>query len=464
MNLYDEEEKQEKKQPSNKTKKIIIATIFILMFLIFFMGVLIIYIKSNPTKVTVYINGAQKSDFASLLDFQTDENGKTEIYIPIKDVAPYFNYLGYNGEYKRASEDPNTCYVISEDLEVAMYEVGSNKIYKLDLQKNSNDYDYCTADRAVFQSKDKLYTTVDGAEKGFNISINYDEEKKVLTIYTLPYLAEFYQKKLEGKNIANYGVLEVDNSLANWKAIFDDMLIINKEHEKKYGVISTKDFSMILEPKYDNIEYVQYAKDFVIETNGKVGLLSKEGDTKVNALYDELTLMDRNNKLYKIKKGNGYGVINENENVIIYPEYQKIGIDIGDFAANGIKSGYIVMNKLIPTLQDDKWGFFDLNGKKVTDFLYEEIGCKAGNANNVYSLLEILNYNIIVVGKNDKYSFMDITGNDKILPYGFVFDEIFMRISSGEISYCMKYNKKDWNVIEYLNRQGITEVTKEIKK
>ena len=236
-------------------------------------------------------------------------------------------------------------------------------------------------------------------------------------------------------------------------------MLIVKAGNGKYGVISTRNYSIILEPKYDSIGYIQYSSDFLIGTNGKIGLLSKEGTTKISALYDELTLMDRNSKLYKIKKVNGYGVINESEDIIIYPEYENIGIDINDFVTNGIKSGYIILNKLIPVKQGNKWGFFDLEGNMVSkDFLYDEIGCRVSGSNTVFNLLEIPNYNIIIVGINRKYAFMDINGNDGVLPYGFVFDQIFMKISAGKTSYWMTYNKKDWDVIEYLNRQGYTEV------
>ena len=462
MNLYDEDEtKKEKKRPS-KTKALIIILIILLVFLIAIITTLIIYIMYNPVKISVYIDGVQKNNFADLLDIQTDENGKTEIYFPIKDVAPYFGYIGYKGEYGRASEDNSQCYVINEDYEVAMYTLQSNTIYKLNLQERSSDYDYCKIDRDVFESNGNLYTSIDGLEQGFNLTFSYNEAKKTIRINTLPYLASVYNEDLKTRTLGSYGKVELDDKLSNWKAIFDGMLIVKTENSE-YGVISTDKYSIILEPKYDGISYVQYSTDFMIVTNRKVGLLSKDGKTKINALYDELTLMDRNNKLYRVKKGSNYGVINENEDTILYPEYEKIGIDINDFSVNGVKNGYILLDKLIPVMQDRKWGFFDLTGKTIADFEYDEIGCKAKNANNVYSLLEIPNYNILIVGKDRKYSFMDTNGDDEVLSYGFIFDEIFMKISSGETSYVMKYNNKDFDVIEYLKRQGRTEVTESQK-
>lgn len=459
MNLYDEEQDRKDKRHTSKTKKIIIASIILLIFLIGIITILIFYMMNNPLKITAYVDGVQKNELVDLLDFQTDENGKTQIYIPIKDVATYFGYTGYKGEYGRASEDSSKCYVISQGYEVAMYTAQSNLIYKLNLQENKGEYDYCNADKAVFESNGKLYTSVDGAEQGFNIIFKYDEKNKKINIYTLPFLANSHQSNLQKKQIGSYGTVQVDEKLSNWKAIFDEMLIV-KAQNGKYGVISAADYSIILEPKYDNVSYVQCSTDFLIKTNGKVGLMSKDGETKINALYDELTLMDRNAKLYKIKTGNTYGIIDEDEDTIIYPEYEKIGIDIESFSANGIRSGYIILNKLIPVMQNSKWAFFDLKGNMITHgFIYDTIGCKASSANNVYSILEVPNYNVIVVGQNNKYAFMDINGNDNVLPYGFIFEEVFMRVSSGQTSYWMKYNKKEWNVIEYLERQGLKPIS-----
>lgn len=457
MNLYDEEETKNENNHNKKTKKLIIVSIILLLILIAIIATLIIYMSYNPTKVTAYVNGVRRDDIVSLLDFQTDENGNTQVYIPIKDVAPYFGYVGYNGDYVRKSEDSSTCYVISEGYEVAMFTLKSNTIYKLNLQENSGYYDYCSIDRAVFESNGKLYTTVDGAQKGFNITFDYNESKRTITIYTLPSLATIYQKDLANRAIGSYGKVEIDERLSNWKSIFDGMLIVKAENQK-YGVINTKDYSIILEPKYDGIEYIQYESDFLIKTNGKIGLLSKNGSTKISAVYDELTLMDRNSKLYRVEKNNEYGVINDIEEEIIYPEYQKIGIEIGDFATNGIKNGYILLDKLIPVQQGNKWGFFNLNGEMVSkDFLYDEIGCKASSGNNVFNLLAIEDYNVIVVGKDKKYSLMDIKGNDNVLRYGFVFDEFFMKSSAGNFSYWMKFNKRDWPVLDYLKRSEETE-------
>lgn len=464
MRLLDEEEIQRRKMKNQKMRRLIVLSIIILTILCFVIIALIIYRTYNPNKITTYINGVKVENFDSILDMQTDENGKTQIYVPIKTFASKLGYLAFNGEYSTASEENDKCYVTiknilgtEEDYENAMYTLQSKTIYKLNLQNKTDDYDYCYADSKVFEENGELYTSMDGIAQGLNLSFSYDENKKIITIYTLDYLINFYKEQLATKILGNYGVAEVDESYQNWKSVFDNMLIISTE-KGKAGVVNISDYSFVLEPKYDNIEYVQYASDFVIKTNEKFGILSKEGKTKINAVYDEITLMDRDNGIYRIKKDNLYGVIDENENIIIHPENTAIGINVDNFSYNNIKNGYIILGELIPVKQKDKWALYNLKGESISQgFIYDNIGYVASNSNNIYSLLEIPEYDVIIVGANKKYTFMDKSGNNQILP--FIFDEIYIKVSSGEYSYWMTYNDKTYNVKEYLEKAGLTSKT-----
>ena len=162
--------------------------------------------------------------------------------------------------------------------------------------------------------------------------------------------------------------------------------------------------------------------------------------------------MGKESNLYKVKSNDMYGIIDGTGNIILHPEYEEIGIDVSPFSYNGIKNGYILLDKIIPVKQNDKWGFFDTKGQMITDgFKYEKIGCSdITKINNVYELLEIPDYNVIVIGDEyGKYSFMDTSGKDTMLP--FVFDEIYIKSTAGELSYWMKYNDKEYDVLKNLS-------------
>lgn len=239
MRLIDEEEIEEQKLRTQKTKKIIIISIVSLLLLCSIIIALIVYRISNPTQITTYIDNVKVSKFDQILDFSTDENGNTQIYIPIRDFATYLNavngefgYQTFKGDYSPKTEDDNKCYVYRDNYEVAMFTKKSKTIYKLNLQNKSEEYEECTTDKDIFENNGKLYASVDGIEKGYNVYFSYDEQKKVIKIFTLDYLSKTHQAALEGKTIGDYGKLTLNEEYANCKSILDGLLIVEAENGK----------------------------------------------------------------------------------------------------------------------------------------------------------------------------------------------------------------------------------------
>lgn len=454
MRLLDEEEIQRKSINVKKIKRILLF--IIVMIIIFCIAIisLIYYRKNNTSTIITYIDDVEVTNFESILDIQDDN-----IYIPIKEFANYIKsgYKSYNGDYYTKSEEENKCYIIKDGYEVTVFENGSKIIYKNNLQDQSKSYDYCNIDSSVYESDGKLYTSVEGIKKGYNVKVDYNKKNKIIKIYTVDYLIDGYSTFITKKasvtdNLKIYNSVKAETEIFNnRKIVLDDMLIVIADG--KYGVISLNDLSWILEPKYDNIEYMPYSTDFLITSNHKYGILTKEGKTKIRPLYEELVLMDKNLELYRVKKGNLYGVIDNKDNTIIYPENKKIGIDINEYSYNEIKNGYILLNKLIPVQQEKKWALYNIEGRMVSKgFIYDDIGCKMNNQDNIYSLLEIPNYNVLVVGQNDKYTV--ISGNgEEIFPI--VLDELYIKRIAGNKEYSMNLNQKSYNIIEYLEKMGI---------
>lgn len=462
MRLIDEEEVENQKIKNQKTKKIIIITIVLLLLLCSGIIALIAYRVNNPTQITTYIDGVRINDFDKILDFSTDENGNTEIYVPIRDFASYLNavnadfgYQTFKGDYSPKTEEDNKCYVLRDGYEVALYTKKSKTIYKLNLQDQSDEYEECITDKDIFENNGKLYTSVEGIEKGYNISFSYNEKKKVITIYTLDYMTQIHSKALEGKTIGNYGQLEVSARYANCKSIFENLLIVQASNGK-YGIVKTDDYTtFVLEPQYDNINYIVDSATFLVESNGKIGLFTKDGKRKIDLVYDKITSMGQDSKLYVVETNGMAGVVDENGKIIIYPEYDRVGTDVGKFSYSGIKNGYILLDTLIPVEQDGMWAFFDKNGKKMSDgFKYKSIGCSGvRSANNIYPLLEIPEYNVVAVSDEEgKYAFMDTTGNDSIL--NFLFDEMYIKVSEGEPSYWMTFRGKEYEILKYLKQSS----------
>ena len=448
---------QPKKKKMKGITKLIIALIIILVLLLAGIVALIMYRLENPTQIVSYVDGKVVKGLDTILDIQKDEYGQTKIYIPIREFAEYlnaanpkFNYRTFKGEYTPKTEEDTKCHVIREGYEVAIFTKDSKSIYKLNLQTKSQDYEECIIDSNVYESNDKLYASEDGIEQGYNVQFVYDEKTKTIQIYTLDYFVQTFVARLKKQNIGNYGEMKIEEKdYNNCKTIFDDLLIVQNSN-KKFGVLSPDFTTFILEPQYDDIDFIPDSKTFCVKSNGKVGIFSEDGKRKIDMIYDDITLMDKKTNLYMVKANNQYGVVDENGEIIIYPEYTKVGTNVSSFAYNEVKNGYILLNKLIPIQQGDKWGFFNIQGEKITDAKYSAIGCqKVRSGNNIYPLLQLPEKQVIVVcDENKKYSFVDVNGKDDIIP--FVFDEMYIKTNEGIPSYWMTSNGTERDILEYL--------------
>ncbi len=442
MNLIEESFQNKEEKKKKRTTKIILAAIIFVVIIIVGIVSYLMYIKSTVMKLT--LDGQANDKLKSLLVFENDGT----IYAPIKEIASYFGYDSFNGEYSEKTEQPSKCYVQNQN-EVANFELGETKIYKLDLtKKTDSDYEYTYIKNPVKAINGVLYVSAEGLEKAFNISFDYNQEKNAITIYTMPYLYQYYANK-----ILDYGYVELNNEFVNQKAILKDQLVVLKDKDKKqYGVIGV-DGSTILEPKYDNITYLVNTGDYLVESNKKVGIMSQNKETKVQIIYDSIELMDSDAGLYVAKKDNKYGVIDVRGNIKIYIENDEIGVDISKFAQNNIKNKYILAGNLIPVRQDKFWGLYDKSGNQVAEYKYDSLGYIASSNKDALNLLVIPSYEVLVACKDKKYTLVNSSGEELFAPTA---DDIYMTISGGEKHYYITANDKKMDAEEWLNKNGIT--------
>lgn len=437
MNLMEESFQNKEENNKKITMKIILIAIIILVIAIISIIAYLMYAKSNTLKV--YLNGESNEKLKELLIIEEDGT----IYAQIKEIASYFGYESYNGEYSDKSEDRSKCYVQSEQ-EVANFTLNSNKVYKLDLTSSTDNYEYVYANKPVKANGGILYATSDMIEEAFNVSFEYSDDNKI-TIFTMPYLIQAYSSK-----VLDYGYTEISDVFANQKTVLNDMLVVKKDD--KYAVIDVRGNS-ILEAKYNNITYLPNVGDFLVENNKKVGIMSKNSQTKIQIAYDSIELMDSDLGLYVVKKDNKYGVIDFKGTEKIYIENDEIGMDISKFEKNNIKSKYILVESLIPARRDKLWGLYDKNGKLVVDFKYDNFGYVASSGKNVFNLLVIPDYNVIVACKDKKYTLLSSTGEELFAAP--VADDIYMTISENVKHYYISANNGTMDATVYLDKIGI---------
>lgn len=185
-----------------------------------------------------------------------------------------------------------------------------------------------------------------------------------------------------------------------------------------------------------------------------MGILLATGATKIQPNYDDIKQIDKDLNLYLVKNNNKYGVINENGNIVIFLEYDNIGIDLAQFASNQIKNQYVLFDNCIPVQRDKKWGFFDKTGKQIIPVEYDGLGCIVGtqNSRTANNLLIIPEYEAIVVEKDKKYGIIDSVGKKLI---DCALDAIYSITSSGKDTYYMVQGETTVEVINWLERHGM---------
>ena len=315
-------------------------------------------------------------------------------------------------------------------------------------------------------SNNKMYTTIDGISKGCNLAYSYNKDNNTLKIYTMNYLSTSYAKTIpESAEIAAQDDVE---AYKNKKAILYDMIVV-KNASGKYGVKNSSNNTIIGE-KYKSISFEEEEEEFIVETDdGKFGIIDKTGKTKITPDYTSIKLISKDRGLYLVSKTSSasktqYGIINKNERVIVYIEYEQIGINKNDFPTNEIENPYILFGKCIPVKRSNKWGLLDLNGNTIASLEFDGFGCLSNSSKNnqANSLVVIPEYEAIVVYKDKMYGLYNSSGKELILP---LVTDMYVINNSGENQYYLTYQGNTMNVIEYLqNVLGLDPVTNDSSK
>ncbi len=437
MNIIDESFIEKEKKEKNRGPKIILAIIILLIIAIIGIVATLIYIDNATLKI--FIDGKTDPKYKDLFVFEGDTT-----YVSIRDIAGLLGYNCYNGDYEERSEAKNKCYIENEN-EIANFVLSSEKIYKLETQQSNEDYQYFYAKKPVKAINGKLYVSTDGMEQAFNVSYSYNQEKQRIYIYTMNNLITNY-----GQMVLDKGYSEIYKDFNDYKSIFQSRLIVQKD-KKQIGVIDLKG-NVIMEPKYEKIEYIPQTGDYFATSNGKVGIISKDGDMKVQILYDNLELMDRDAGIYLAERDGKYGIIDIKGNLKLYIENDQIGIDISKFDKNDIRNKYLLMGSLIPVKKGDYWGLFNKNGEKIVDFKYDSFGYIATSNKDALNLLVIPSHNVLVTCKDKKYGIVNSSGGE-IFPTRA--DDIYMTIDSGNKYYYLNYLDTRYDVEKWLDDVGV---------
>lgn len=413
---------------NKKMMRIILIALIVCVILVIVLMAVMIFMQ--PEKETAsfrfFINGEIIENQEDLFIFEPNQ-----IYVSIKDISRLLEVGFYSGAYlpEQGNEDKDKCYIMNE-YEVCSFYQDSDRIYKKRLDEES-DWEYYDILVEVQNINGKLYVSLEGMCTAFNVSGAYNIIDNYITVYTLDYLYNYYHERA-----ADYGIDRLASEYDNKQALLRSMLVGIKDN--KFGVLHV-DGDTIVGYKYDKLLYKESTKEFLATIGDSVGVLSETGQTKITIKYDNVKLIDRNLRLWLVETNGIYGVLDKNGMIVIYQEYEKIGVDTTKFPPDKTHNGIILYDNAIPFCRDGKWGIYNKEGHQIVAAEYDEIGCVVNNSKTAIdgNLLTIPEVNGIIVCKNGLYGLVDEQGNSLITC---MYEKIYRITNMGTIEYYVENN------------------------
>lgn len=443
---WSNENTQTQKKGMENSSKILLAIIACLVLIIILILILLLNIKTSTFNLLIDTKIQENYDISKLT---TKIDNIT--YINVEEFAKLVGYEYHKGEYKAFTIEENKCYVQGKE-ETSTFYLDENKVYKLPLNELTQDYEEYTTKETVKSQNGKLYASIEAINVAFNVFIQEDEKK--IDVYTLDYLVTAYDKKVK-----EWGYTGIeDQNFENKKCLLYGCLVVKKENGL-YKIIDTNNTKEIVLDKYTSIQFSENTKEFFV-TNSleKVGIINLDGTTKLEPIYDTISVFDKKSDLYLVQQDKKYGVVKSGGTAVIYPEYDSIGLNIKSNSTN-TENKYIMQNDLIPVSKNGKWGAFNKQGDIIYKLEYDGIGCYTttveinGSKKNVNQVIYIPECKGIVVKKADKYGVLNENGN-VIVPIQV--DNIYsLETNTNKIEYLMIYQGKELNIINMLREQGL---------
>ena len=422
------------KKGMGTSSKILLAIIACIIMIIILISILMLNIQQ--TTYTLTVDGQATTIEKGTLLTQIEN----VTYINIEEFAKLVDYEYHKGEYKE---------------ETATFYLNDNKVCKLPVNELSEDYREFTIENTIKTENGSMYAPVDAINLAFNVVVS--ETSNSLNIYTLDYLVTIYNNRVK-----EWGYTGIsDQNFENQKALLYGYLIVKKENGL-YKIIDDKNQKEIVSDRYTQIQFTENTKEFFVTNSlGQVGIINLNGTIKIEPIYNSISSLDKKSDLYLVEKDKKYGVVKSGNITIIYPEYDKIGIDTQNTTAT-IENQYLILDTLIPVCQNNQWGAFNKEGKLILKVEYDALGSNIptveinGIKKTVTPVLSIERCNGVVVKKDNKFGLIDITGKE-LVPI--VVDNIYKvdNLESENTNYFMLYNNTELNIIERLIVAGLLE-------
>ena len=350
-------------QKNNKNMiPIIVIGVLVVVIIILLLALLSKDKKESKDDNTNSNNSSENSNGNDNNNEKTNDNDSKTYDINSKDSILLLNkYLLFKGE-----------------KDFTIVDLDGNKVDSINI--DSSDINYYTDNKDIYFINEKVVYKLDNNKlkeictlEGDNFGFLKNEKEKIIGIYNSLNNKEVLY--LENKD--DYQKIEINNytigsnfSNKNYKEIYNDryVIIINSN---SFGIYDVKDNKEIIEPKYDNIEYLNNDY-FSIKKDDNYGIIDKNDKVVLEIKYDAINYSNNlyfaidNNKLKvldsKFKEITSIDNINNSQNrlkvslfkdKVIYLANRSIAIDSKGTVTDLDFDNYYVYGNYLITSKDD---------------------------------------------------------------------------------------------------------------
>lgn len=457
-----------------KERTILLSIVICVILMIATLFGIAYFTKADNAKFKVFIDGKQAK---ITNNFLLEQNGVR--YVSIEELASILGYTYSVGNDKVAT-NTDECYIQTAYIRTS-FTNNSKKFEKALLadafdtaltMTNTEVTQFSNAsvkkeiyntNNPVLKYNEKLYLPLEDISKAIDVSVENKEPQR-LRIYNLNAL---YISLMQNKSYAGYAISE---SYAVARSLANGILIYNTQ--SKWGAIDIYANKTILNPAYDTISYCANINKFIVNTNGEFTLYDTAGNLITeNAKYDILEIMDQELELFLIQADNQYGVINGKGDIVVFPEYDQIGINDPTMYKNiEISNGKVLLGNMIPVKRNGKWGAFDIYGNPILPVSYATLGynlVRNAGSSNIASTATNTENNLLIIpesaglegvvigqefGGTVSYGVVNKYGTF-LIPCGC--GKIYYKRENGKDTYILYYSNQDINYSEYVKKADI---------
>ena len=191
--------------------------------------------------------------------------------------------------------------------------------------------------------------------------------------------------------------------------------------------------------KYE-IETISEYKYFVVKENDKYGVIDSKGNKIIEAKYENVKIPNPQKNVFICYENDETKVINE-KGEEIYTEYK----NIESLRLKNVFSDLMYEKSTLKYSKDGKYGIIDINGKKLTNAIYDEIDTLQTKEGE------------LLVKKDGKYGVINIKGATLVKPqYDKIEADKFYEEESGyrKAGYIVSKTTEEGYRYGYVNIQG----------